>query len=94
MYAEFVADLPRFQLLSRISALRSSLQHVHEVLPRAHRQQAMGPQCPTRHPKVTTKIQEEVPRPYGEQEAWSAPMRQCRFVAVPEVVMPSLQIIT
>ena len=85
IYADFVAELPRFQLLSRISALRSSLQHVHEAPPQAHRPRAFHSQGPAHHPKVNTKIQEEVPRLFGEQETWSARMRQCRFITVPEV---------
>ena len=85
LYADFVADLPRFQTLSRISALRSSLRHVHDEPPQAHRQKALPVPGPPRHPTANTKIQQAVPRPYGEQEEWSARMRQCKFATMPEI---------
>ena len=85
LYADFVADLPRFQTLSRISALRSSLRHVHDEPPQAHRQKASPIFGPPRHPTAHTKIQQAVPRPYGEQEEWSARLRQCRFATMPTI---------
>ena len=85
LYADFVADLPRFQMLSRISALRSSLRHVQDEPPRAHRTLVAPAPGPSQHPKVSTKVQQAVPRLFGEQEEWSARLRQCRFANMPEV---------
>ena len=85
LYADFVADLPRFQTLSRISALRSSLRHVHDEPAQAHRQKVSPIFGPPRHPTAHTKIQQAVPRPYGEQEEWSARLRQCKFATMPTI---------
>ena len=85
LYADFVADLPRFQTLSRISALRSSLRHVHDAPPQAHRQKVLPVPGPPRHPTANTRIRQAVPRPYGEQEEWSVRMRQCKFATMPKI---------
>jgi len=83
LYADFATELPRYQVLSRISFLESSLKHCVEAPPEPHRPAVYGGLGTLRHPKTTSRVYQPVPRAYGCQEAWLQHLRQCSFLDLP-----------
>ena len=83
LYADFATELPRYQVLSRISFLESSLKHCVEAPPEPHRPAVNGGLGALRHPKTTSRVYQPVPRAYGCQEAWLQHLRQCTFLDLP-----------
>ena len=83
LFAQFAAELPRYQTLARISFLETSLRHCEEEAPKPHRT-VKTVQCEGRNPKCTSKVSHLVKRAYGEQESWLNRLRQCKFDVIPE----------
>ncbi|CAL1153017.1 unnamed protein product, partial [Cladocopium goreaui] len=75
LYADFATELPRYQVLSRIAFLESSLRHCVETPPAPHRPvQIEHPGL--KHPKTNSRVRQPIERAYGSQEYWLQHLRE------------------
>ena len=82
-FAEFAVELPRYQVLARISYLESCLRHCVETEPAPHRKpRQIDLSC---HPKRNSKVSHKVPRAYGEQTQWLEQIRGSGLEEAPEL---------
>lgn len=82
LYAQFATELPRYQLLAKVSALEAKLRHCVEHGPVPHR--PLGPVPPlAQHPKATSKVRQAVHRASGEQDQWIQRLRSCWLEELP-----------
>lgn len=83
LYADFATELPRYQALSRISFLETSLKHCVETPPAPHRPIVRGGIRGLRHPKINSRVHQPVRRAFGSQADWLQNLRQCTFLDMP-----------
>ena len=83
LYAQFAAELPRYQVLARIAFLETSLRHCVEQEPLPHRPLKATNEA-VKHPKSTSQVYQPVPRRFGEHDQWLRDMRQCTFDSIPD----------
>ena len=82
-FAEFAVELPRYQVLARISYLESCLRHCVETEPAPHRKpRQIDLSC---HPKRNSKVSHKVPRAHGEQTQWLEQIRGSGLEEAPEL---------
>ena len=82
-FAEFAVELPRYQVLARISYLESCLRHCVETEPAPHRKpRQIDLSC---HPKRNSKVSHKVPRACGEQTQWLEQIRGSGLEEAPEL---------
>ena len=86
LYAQFAFELPRYQLLSRVSALDSKLQHCVEEGPVPHRP-PVGASSVLQHPKTNSKVQQAINRAFGVQDQWISHMRSCLMEDLPPAAL-------
>ncbi|CAL1171556.1 unnamed protein product [Cladocopium goreaui] len=69
LYADFATELPRYQVLSRVAFLESSLRHCVETPPAPHRPvQIERPGL--KHPKTNSRVRQPIEREPEELDAW------------------------
>eukprot|EP00435_Cladocopium_sp_Y103_P038045 s36_g10.t1 len=82
LYADFAADLQRYQLLARVAHLELCLRECVPSVPTAHRVKPAHPAL--RHPKVSSQVRQAVPRAFALQAQWQRELRLTRFFDFPE----------
>ena len=82
LYAQFAFELPRYQLLARVSALDAKLRHCVEEDPVPHRP-PVGTRSLRQHPKTTSKVCQPVSRAFADQVSWIKHMHSCTMVELP-----------
>eukprot|EP00435_Cladocopium_sp_Y103_P058707 s857_g20.t1 len=82
LYADFAADLQRYQLLARVAHLELCLRECVPSAPTAHRVKPAN--LGLRHPKVTSQVRQAVPRAFALQAQWQQELRLTRFFDFPE----------
>eukprot|EP00435_Cladocopium_sp_Y103_P019087 s843_g4.t1 len=80
-FAEFASQLDRYQTLARIAHLEHAIQLCQRTAPEPHRPVNCG--ALVKHPKVSSKVQQAVPRPFAEQTQWQQEVRAMRFLDLP-----------
>ena len=82
IFADFASQLERYRLLARRAHLEHRLQICVPPMPAAHRAPATVGK--TKHPKMNSKVIQQVPRSFAEQTAWQQRIRGMRFLDLPQ----------
>ena len=89
LFADFAAELERFQLLARVAHLEHSLQYCAPTPPVGHR--PLQSDRLFKHPKVSSKVHLAVPRAFAQQTEWQQALRCLHFFDLPrECATPKL----
>eukprot|EP00435_Cladocopium_sp_Y103_P066007 s750_g28.t1 len=80
-FAEFASQLDRYQTLARIAHLEHAIQLCQRAEPEPHRPLSGGHLV--KHPKISSKVQQSVPRPFADQTKWQQDIRAMRFLDLP-----------
>eukprot|EP00435_Cladocopium_sp_Y103_P058114 s156_g20.t1 len=80
-FAEFASQLDRYQTLARIAHLEHAIQMCQRAEPEPHRSPSGGHVA--KHPKISSKVQQNVPRPFADQTSWQQDIRAMRFLDLP-----------
>lgn len=83
LFAELASQLERYQLLARVAHLEAGILSCELPSPGPHRTNRVHSDL-IKHPKICSRLQQTVGRPFAEQASWLRQVRGLTFLDLPE----------